>query len=371
MKVIHILHELKFSGAEIMYVDAAESFTQKGCKLTVVATANNLGEYAPHFKKASYEVLHLPYPPISKYWKRLLYFQSFIFFLKNEKFNVVHIHSHGAMWGFSLCAWLAGVKSVYTFHNVFPSGNFTYPYHFFRRWTAKNIFHCQFHTISDSVFNHEYKYYHNSSVKIYNWYGNKRFYPALEGEKSKFRAELGIDENAFVLISVGGCSHVKQHDEIIKALQILQHQIPNCIYLHLGTGTTEEEEIKLVEKLNLTKYVKFLGNQIDIRRHLIAADAYLMTSKFEGMPITTIEAMACKVAAILYDVPGLRDFNIKGKICNIIPPNYLMLASEIFKLYNSKMETKQLAEKAELMMNDLYNLETNSKAIFNLYDAST
>jgi glycosyltransferase involved in cell wall biosynthesis len=235
--------------------------------------------------------------------------------------------------------------------------------------TAKHIFKCKFQTISDSVFNHEYRYYHNSSVKIYNWYGNKRFYPGLEGEKSKFRAELEIPENAFVFVSVGGCSHVKRHDEIIKALHILQFQIPNCIYLHLGTGTTEPEELNLVEKLNLTKHVKFLGNQIDIRRYLIASDVYLMTSKFEGMPITTIEAMACRIPAILYEVPGLRDFNSKSKICNIIPPDYQTLASEILKSYNSKTETQLLASKAELMMKELYNLETNSKAIVDLYKA--
>ena len=51
MKVIHYLHELKFSGAEIMYVDAAPVFQKLGCELSVVNTANHLGEYAPFFEK--------------------------------------------------------------------------------------------------------------------------------------------------------------------------------------------------------------------------------------------------------------------------------------------------------------------------------
>ena len=44
MKILHILHELKFSGAEIMYVDAAPIFQKLGCELAVVNTAPHLGE---------------------------------------------------------------------------------------------------------------------------------------------------------------------------------------------------------------------------------------------------------------------------------------------------------------------------------------
>src|ERR1700761_1945189 len=112
MKVIHILHELKYSGAEIMYVDAAPIFQSKGCELTVVATAPDLGEYAPYFEKAGYKVLHMPYPPLSNYPGRIKFFRSFTKFLKKEGYDVMHIHSQ--MWGMSLCAWLAGMKSVYT-----------------------------------------------------------------------------------------------------------------------------------------------------------------------------------------------------------------------------------------------------------------
>lgn len=59
MKVLHILHELKFSGAEIMYVDAASIFQKLGCDLSIVNTANHLGEYAPYFEKAGYKVFFI------------------------------------------------------------------------------------------------------------------------------------------------------------------------------------------------------------------------------------------------------------------------------------------------------------------------
>ena len=63
MKIVHVLNELKFSGAEIMYVDAARVFQEKGGDLMVVATAPEIGEYAPNFERAGYEVFHKPFPP--------------------------------------------------------------------------------------------------------------------------------------------------------------------------------------------------------------------------------------------------------------------------------------------------------------------
>jgi hypothetical protein len=131
MKVIHILYELKFSGAEIMYVDAAFLFQQKGCELTVLATAPELGEYAPYFERVAYKVLHRPYPPLKNYLRRLKYYWNFNCFLKNEKIDVVHIHSSECLWGIAFATWIAKKRSVYTFHNVFPSRKITYIYHFY------------------------------------------------------------------------------------------------------------------------------------------------------------------------------------------------------------------------------------------------
>lgn len=367
MKVIHILHSLKFSGAEIMYVDAAPIFQKKGCELTVMATAIELGEYAPHFERAGYRVIHKPIPPLENYINRIKFYLSIIKLLNKEKFDVVHIHSSKAMWGFALCAWLANSKSVYTFHNVFPSRILTYPYHVLLRWTAKHIFRCQFQTISDSVYDHELKFYHNKTKKIYNWYGMNRYYPAIAGEKELVRKELGISNKTFVLISVGGCSSVKRHSDIMKALPLIQQKIPDYLYLHLGKGETESEEIQLVEDLGLENKVRFCDNQTDVRKYLIASDVYLMTSRFEGISLTTIEAMACQIPCVLYDVPGLRDFNKQGKNSILIKEDYKLLAENVNYLAENQNLASLLTSNAKSFVDKNFNMNINARAIFELY----
>ncbi|UMB54362.1 glycosyltransferase family 4 protein [Lutibacter sp. A64] len=368
MKVVHILHELKYSGAEIMYVDAASVFQSLGCELSVVATAPNLGEFASKFKNARYTVFHKKIPKRIAIIKRMVYYYSFIKFLKLNQFEVVHNHSSGTYWGMALCAKLASIRSVHTFHNVFPTSWYSRWYHIWLRWSAKNLLNCRFQTISDSVYQNERTTFFNNTTLINNWYGNNRFYPAKVGEKNLVRKKLGIAEDTLVLISVGGCSHIKRHSDIIRALPQIIEKYPNTVYLHLGEGEDLCEEEILAKELNVTQYIRFVGNQNNVRNFLIASDIYIMPSKFEGISLTTIEAMACNIPTILYDVPGLRDFNIKQKNALLIKEDVDALTYSVDKLYKNNLLKEEIANKAKTFVDEKYNMEANAKCINKLYN---
>lgn len=369
MKVLHILNELKFSGAEIMYVAAAPVFQKLGCELSVVNTAKDLGEYASFFENAGYKVYHWWYPGRTNfnYWRKWIYYWKVIRFLKKEHYDVVHIHRSDMKWGMSYCAWRSGCKPVYTFHNVFHSHWYSYVYHWWLRWSAKHLFGCVFQTISDSVYDNEKEYYHDNTIKIYNWYDSNRFFPAQKGERELVKNKLGILEMSPVLISIGGCSPIKRHIEIIKALPEIIKVYPNIVYLHLGQGNSLEEEKYLAKELNVDKHIRFCGNQVNVRKYLIASDIYLMTSTHEGIPITTIEAMACGIPAILYDVPGLRDFNKSGECSVLIKEDYHLLAQKIIELYQDKEQRQILIRNAKTFVDSNFYMQTNANKIFELY----
>lgn len=368
MKILHVLYELKFSGAEIMYVDAAPLFRERGCELTVMATAANPGEYTSHFRQAGFEVVHCPYPRGWRITTRIRFYSQFIHFLKKGRFDVVHIHVNAFMWALAFCTWVAGKRSVYTFHSVFPSHRYSYLYHVFQRWSAKNIFECRFQTISDSVYEHELSYYHNQTKKVYNWYGAHRFFPSLNGEKKQIREALDIPQEALVLISVGGCSEIKRHSEIIKALPYIVREHPSVVYLHLGEGDIETKEKELAAEMGVSGHVRFYGNQTDVRKFLVASDIYLMTSKFEGISLTTIEAMACGIPAILYDVAGLRDFNKNGENSCLIPEDHQLLAKTVIELYSHPEISERLSANARELVDKTYHMEKNVPVIFTLYN---
>lgn len=367
MKVIHILNELKFSGAEIMYVDAAPVFMGLGCELSVLAKAENLGEYAPHFEKAGYTVFHKPFPSKKGLWAKARYYQQMYRFYKAKTFDVIHIHASGAMFGTSFLARLCGVKVCYTFHNVFPTRFYSYPWHIFNRWCAKHIFGCTFQTISHSVCSNEQKVFFNRTHLIFNWFSRRRFYPATPFEKIKTREALQIPAQSLVLISIGGCSHIKRHSDIILALPELVRKYPDLLYLHLGEGDTETEEKELAKKLGVENHIRFCGNMNDVRKYLIVSDLYLMTSKFEGISLTTIEAMACKIPCILYDVPGLSDFNKEGRNAMLIQPHEENIVSSVIRLTEDKQLAVELANNANHFVNSKFSIEKNASSVFNLY----
>ncbi len=366
MKVIHILNELKFSGAEIMYVSAAKEFAKMGCELTVVNTGANLGEYAVQFEKAGYEVLHWPYNP-KNISDKIAYTKEVIGFLKSNAFDVVHIHTGHLLFLMSFSAWRANCKIVYTFHNVYPTRWFSYPLHLSLRWIIKNILGCKYHTISDSVYEHEKRLYLNNTHKINNWYNSATFYPAADFEKTTIRKQLGISEDALVVISIGGCSHIKRHSDIISAMPVIREKYPNTLYLHLGEGSTLQEEQGQAKDLGLKEHIRFEGNQTDVRKYLIASDIYVMPSKFEGISLTTIEAMVCEIPAVLYDVPGLRDFNKTVTCAKIIPEDYQELARAIIELHENKSEQQLLVTNGKVFVDREFNMAINAKKIVELY----
>jgi glycosyltransferase involved in cell wall biosynthesis len=92
-----------------------------------------------------------------------------------------------------------------------------------------------------------------------------------------------------------------------------------------------------------------------------------MTSLFEGISLTTIEAMACNIPVILYDVPGLRDFNKEKECAILIKEDFTRLAESIIYLHNNKEKQKELAVNTKQLLDSSYNMEINVSKIFALY----
>ena len=92
-----------------------------------------------------------------------------------------------------------------------------------------------------------------------------------------------------------------------------------------------------------------------------------MTSHFEGISITTIEAMACLVPAILYDVPGLCDFNKEEEVSLLISEDYKILAEKIDYLNSHPEKALELSKKAKFLVDSKFYMTNNVIGIFNLY----
>ena len=366
MKIIHIFYELKFSGAEKMYVDAAPIFQEKGCELIAIATAKNIGEFAPFFENAGYGIFHLQIPDLYRQPIQFIrYFIKFYYFLINEKPDVLHIHVHGKYWWYALCSKVAGVRAIRTVHNIFVNSKKVYWLkYWFERWTARKIFGLVFQSIGDSVEKNELRYF-NKTIKVYNWHG-PGFYPALKDEKMAVKKRLNIYSDQFVIISVGGCSKIKNHHDIIKSISSLPREM-NVMYLHLGTGNTEQEELVLADKLNVLDKIRFEGNKINVRDYLIASDVFVMSSDFEGLGNATIEAMACGIPVIVYNNPGVHDVVQHEYNGFVISPDYHMISETVSYLSLNNEKANKIGQNAIRYCEENFSINKNALKIYELY----
>lgn len=367
-KVAHLFNEINFSGAEIMYAQAAHHLQENGFELIAVSTGRKLGNYIKQYQQANFKIYHMPVASLSIFnlWKFITYYVSFYQFLKTEHIDVLHIHRSNLVF-VALIAWLAKVRCIKTQHSTFKNRWFTLPYAIVWRYILRVFFNVNFQAIGKSVYFNELHYYRNPSTLINNWFDIKKFYPAKnDEEKVQIRRHLDIPQEAFVVISTGSCSNIKNHHDIIKAMSLVKDKI-NCIYLHLGQGAMEQKEMQFAVDLGVSHMIRFLGNQDSVRDFLVVADIYLMTSKFEGLGNAALEAMACRLPCVLYNVPGLRDLIKNDDNGFLIEPDYRLLADKIIDVQQSPLTAIEKANNALLFVLREFSMPVNVQKIMELY----
>lgn len=304
-KVLHILNSLLPSGAETMLYCSAD-YWNKELEKHILVTNKNIGEYAEKLERAGY-IIHQIYN--CNYFKQHRAVRKFI---RNNQFDIVHIHRQGEACSYALDAKMAGTsKIIRTVHNVFVFHGLIQIREFFARHISCMV-GCQHIAISPSVKENEWRRFRVKCMEIRNWYNSDRFGYVDNKMKINARNKLNLDFDRYYIVSVGNCTPVKNHMSILSTL--VRHKndtgFKDVIYLHIGKGIQENEEIEYA-RINGLENVKFFGFS-DPDLYLQAADLFVMPSTYEGFGISGIEGLATGVRTIFTDVPGLKDFKTIG-----------------------------------------------------------
>lgn len=130
-----------------------------------------------------------------------------------------------------------------------------------------------------------------------------RFSPRTPDRTAQSRAFFGLNEQAFVILSVGRLIPEKDHDTLLRAFQTIVHHLPRARLLLAGDGPLRGDLEGLVRELGLQGQVTFLGARPDVDRLLHAADLFVLPSLREGLPVALLEAMASEVPVIASAIP--------------------------------------------------------------------
>lgn len=133
-------------------------------------------------------------------------------------------------------------------------------------------------------------------------------------DKAAKRRELGIPEDAVLLLSVGELNNNKNHETVIRAIADM-----NVYYIIAGRGELHTQLENLIDTLKLNDRVKLLGFRRDIKELYEAADIFVFPSFREGLSISLMEAMAAGVPIVASRVRGNVDLiedSVNGFLCD-------------------------------------------------------
>lgn len=138
----------------------------------------------------------------------------------------------------------------------------------------------------------------------------KKFSEVIVDKLAK-RREIGVPEDAFVILSVGEINKNKNHETVIKAVAKLNN--PNVHYIICGQGPLENYLRGIAKGLGLEKQVHLLGYRTDIAEICKASDIFAFPSKREGLGLAALEAMASGLPIVTSNVHGIVDYSINGE----------------------------------------------------------
>jgi glycosyltransferase involved in cell wall biosynthesis len=157
------------------------------------------------------------------------------------------------------------------------------------------------------------------------WVDAEVFFPysstARGGTRYEVEASLGLDAQAFRVVTVGRLDSSKDPDLLLSAIGMLVAQGVNVEMLFIGDGVLRSALERRVTAEHLSDRVRFLGllGASEIARYLQAADCFALSSAYEGMPMALLEALGAGLPVVTTPVGEVAKVVRNGINGEIVP----------------------------------------------------
>lgn len=144
----------------------------------------------------------------------------------------------------------------------------------------------------------------------------KELYPGLKRiervynpvDTKRFRTERVIKKDkAISFICVARFMKQKNHNLLLEAFAKAKEEMKDISLVLVGDGELREELEAKSSILGIKNAVTFAGNVSNVEEYLAEADIFVLSSDYEGLPLSVLEAMAAGLPIISTEVGGLAD----------------------------------------------------------------
>jgi glycosyltransferase involved in cell wall biosynthesis len=361
IRVCHIINSLDLGGAEHLLVNLAEEM--EGVNFTVVSLESE-AVLAEPLRDAGARVLNLDEP--FRFDPQM--FRALREILSAEDFDIVHNHLPYAQTIGRLTARSTGHEVIVsTQHNV-PS-----VYHPVTR-TIERITR-QLDTVTVAVSQgveraftesaHEPNVLGENWCTIYNGIDVEGFRDAVErADGSGIRSRLGVNGSGSVLLNVGRYVPAKSQKELIEAFAL--GDLSNTVLVIVGHGPLRDELERTATQHGVANRVHVTGRVPQVEPYYAAADIFVSSSRWEGLGMTLVEAMAVKLPVIASNIPAVNEVVIDENTGHLYPfGESEALANILSEFENDELEL--YVESAYERARTTFDIELTANTYKNLY----
>lgn len=273
--------------------------------------------------------------------------------INKEKINIVHTHHRMAAFYTSCLRFIKKFTFINTAHNIFFDKKILTKFSYKKAMliavgghVRENL--CDFYGFDE-----------NKVTVIYNAVkplGNK-INPIEEIEEYRMK-------NNFLISNIGRLSEQKGMIYFIKAAKILLKKYDNLRFLIVGDGELKEELECYIRECNIDDKVILLGYRNDIQNIMSQVDLVVLSSLWEGFPLTPIEAFSVGKPVVATNIEGTVEI-IRHKDNGLLvePKNEIDLAEKIEFFIKNPNELKIYGNRAK----ETYRLNFDVEKFNNSY----
>jgi len=293
--------------------------------------------------------------------------------MRNNRYNIVHTHSSKAGILGRLAAKMAGIPVIvhtihgWSFHDYLPS----YQKHLFiylEKIAAKFSDALVFVSEADLETGLKNGIGKKSQYRLIRSAIPRIQFNNLEKNKEINRKKLGIPDNVLVIGNVGRLSDQKNPIEWIQIAQKISLEEDNVVFLLVGDGPLRLDVKEEINEFFLSEKFILPGLTRDVLSYFSIIDIFLITSLWEGLPRTVLEAMAMGIPVVAYKSGGIPEIvsdGITGYLCKAGDIESMVKRS-IFLLKNHLLR-EEMGRKGNLLIRNDFDLQVMIEHISKLY----